>query len=169
MEKLMEYICEELEELERKADKEGKLSMAEIQYGDMLAHFKKNLLSADEMWEESEYSMDGGGGMSGRRYSYARGGGGRGGQGGGQGGQGGGNSNDGGGGYYSRRGGGGGSYARGRGRNARRDSMGRYSSTGDYSRDAEDMVDQLRELMEEAPDDRTRQEFQRFIQKLEQM
>lgn len=160
MEKLMEYICEELEELERKADKEGKLSMAEIQYGDMLAHFKKNLLSADEMWEESEYSMDGGGGMSGRRYSYARGGGGRGGQGGGQGG---GSSNDG----YSRRGGG--SYARGRGRNARRDSMGRYSSTGDYSRDAEDMVDQLRELMEDAPDDRTRQEFQRFIQKLEQM
>ena len=134
--------------------------MAEIQYGDMLAHFKKNLLSADEMWEESEYSMDGGGGMSGRRYSYARGGGGRGGQGGGQGG---GSSNDG----YSRRGGG--SYARGRGRNARRDSMGRYSSTGDYSRDAEDMVDQLRELMEDAPDDRTRQEFQRFIQKLEQM
>ena len=30
MHKLIEYICDELEELERKADKEGKLSMAEI-------------------------------------------------------------------------------------------------------------------------------------------
>lgn len=151
MHKLMEYLCEELEELERKADKEGKLSMAEVQYGDMLAHFKKSLLASEEMWDESEYSMDDG--MNHRRnYSYAQGGGG----------QGGGNYNDG----YSRRGG---SYARGRGRNARRDSMGRYSTTGDYSRDAENMVDQLRELMEDAPDDRTRQEFQRFIQKLEQM
>jgi hypothetical protein len=59
----------------------------------------------------------------------------------------------------------GGSYARGR--NARRDSMGRYSSRG-YSRDQE-MISELRELMEDAPDERTRQEFQRFISKIEQM
>ena len=63
----------------------------------------------------------------------------------------------------------GGSYARGRGRNARRDSMGRYSREGGYSRAADDMVRELRELMQDAPDDRTRQEFQRFIQKIEQM
>lgn len=63
----------------------------------------------------------------------------------------------------------GGSYARGRGRNARRDAMGRYSSNDGYSRAADDMVQELRELMQDAPDDRTRQEFQRFIQKLEQM
>ena len=56
----------------------------------------------------------------------------------------------------------GGSYARGRGRNARRDSMGRYSR-------ADDMVMELRELMEDAPDERTRQEFERFIKKVEQM
>lgn len=49
-----------------------------------------------------------------------------------------------------------GSYAR------RRDAMGRYS------RDAE-MVAELRELMEDAPDDKTRQEFQRFISRLEQI
>lgn len=56
-----------------------------------------------------------------------------------------------------------GSYARGR----RRDSMGRYSSRG-YSRDQE-MISELRDLMEDAPDDRTRQEFQRFISKIESM
>lgn len=64
---------------------------------------------------------------------------------------------------------GGSSYARGRGRNARRDSMGRYSREGGYSQGAEDMIQELRELMEDAPDDKTRQEFQRFIQKIEQM
>jgi hypothetical protein len=60
-----------------------------------------------------------------------------------------------------------GSYARGRGRNARRDSMGRYSRNG-YSRDKE-MVSELKEMMETAPDERTRQEFQRFITKIESM
>ena len=59
------------------------------------------------------------------------------------------------------------SYARGRGRNARRDRMGRYSSEG-YSRN-EDMTEQIRGMMEEAPDERTRQEFQRFLSKLETM
>lgn len=144
MHKLIEYICDELEELERKADKDGKLSMAEIQYADTLAHTKKNLLKADELWEESEYSMDGG--------SYARGGN-RGGQ----------SRNS----YrYSNEGGR--SYARGRGRNARRDSMGRYSSEG-YSMAGDEMIDELRELMQDAPDEQTRMEFQRFISKIEKM
>lgn len=61
------------------------------------------------------------------------------------------------------------SYARGRGRNARRDSMGRYSNERGYSQAAEDMVNELRDLMEDAPDERTKQEFQRFINKIEQM
>lgn len=52
---------------------------------------------------------------------------------------------------------------RGRGRNARRDSMGRYSS------DSRMMVEELRELMNDAPDERTRMEFKRFIEKMEQM
>lgn len=148
MHKLIEYICDELEELERKAGKDGKLSMAEVQYMDTLAHTKKNLLKADELWEESDYSeaMDGMSYEGGYRGSYARGN---------QGGNRGGNNR--------------GSYARGRGRNARRDAMGRYSSEGGYSRAGEDMVMELRELMEDAPDDRTRQEFQRFITKIEQM
>lgn len=152
MHKLMEYVCDELEELERKADKDGKLSMAEMQYVDMLAHTKKNLLKAEEMMgEDGEYSMEGEDGMMSNR-SYARGGN-----------RGSGNrSNDGGRSYRS-------SYARGRGRNARRDSMGRYSRDEDYSMDANEMVEQLREMMQDAPDQQTRQEFQRFIQKIEQM
>lgn len=158
MHKLIEYICDELEELERKADKEGKLSMAEIQYGDMLAHMKKNLLKSEEMMEESEYSMAGGSYEGG---SYARGGN-----------RGGGQSRRGG---YSMRGGnsyryeGEGSYARGRGRNAKRDSMGRYSSEGGYSMAGDEMIDELRDLMQDAPDEQTRMEFQRFIKKIEQM
>lgn len=151
MHKLMEYVCDELEELERKADKDGKLSMAEMQYVDMLAHTKKNLLKAEEMMgEDGEYSMNGEGGMMSNR-SYTRGGN-----------RGGGNRSNDGGSYRS-------SYARGRGRNARRDSMGRYSRDEDYSMDASEMVEQLREMMQDAPDQQTRQEFQRFIQKIEQM
>jgi hypothetical protein len=45
--------------------------------------------------------------------------------------------------------------------------MGRYSSDG-YSRDGE-MISELHRLMEDAPDERTRQEFQRFITKIESM
>ena len=145
MHKIMEFICDELEELERKAEKDGKLSMAEIQYVDTLAHTKKNLLKADEMWEESEYSMNGGS-YEGRGNSYARGGG---------------RSRNS---YrYSNEN----SYARGRGRNANRDSMGRYSSG--YSMAGDEMIDELRGLMHEAPDEQTRMEFQRFISKIEKM
>jgi hypothetical protein len=45
--------------------------------------------------------------------------------------------------------------------------MGRYSSDG-YSGHG-DMVDQLREMMQDAPDERTRMELQKFVQKMEQM
>lgn len=143
MHKLMEYICDELEELERKADKDGKLSMAEVQYADTLLHMKKNLLKADEMYEESEYSEAGG--------SYAREG--RGGNRGGNRGR----SNRG-----SYEGSYEGSYAQ------RRDARGRYSSER-YSRATSDMAEQIRDMMQDAPDDRTRMEFQRFLERLEKM
>ena len=55
------------------------------------------------------------------------------------------------------------SMARGRGSNARRDSTGRYASDG-YSGD---MMAHLHEIMEDAPDERTRQEIQRTISRLE--
>lgn len=72
-----------------------------------------------------------------------------------------------------------GSYARGRGRNARRDSMGRYSRDyrgsyndgrsyrGGYSRDGkEEYVEQLRMMMEDAPDDATRQSIKRMLDQM---
>ena len=48
---------------------------------------------------------------------------------------------------------------RGRGRNAKRDAMGRYSTA--------DMVGDLRRLMEEAPDEQTRMELERMMQRYE--
>ena len=144
MHKLMEYVCDEMKELERKASKDGKLSMAEMQYLDTLAHTKKNHLKSDEMSGEEGYSgmryprYDGDDRMDGRSYGDGRS-------------------------YVDDR-----SYARGRGRNARRDSMGRYSSRG-YSMANEDMADELRDLMEKAPDEMTKKEFRKFIDKIETM
>lgn len=72
------------------------------------------------------------------------------------------------------------SMARGRGRNAKRDSMGRYSRDDgygyrggrsmNYSRaDAkQEYMDELREMAMNAPDDQTRQSIQRMIQQMEQ-
>lgn len=57
------------------------------------------------------------------------------------------------------------SMARGRGSNARRDSMGRYSGD-DYSRTG-DMADQLRSMADMAPDERTRQEINRIASRME--
>ena len=54
------------------------------------------------------------------------------------------------------------SMARGR----RRDSMGRFNN-GYSSR--EDIADRLRNMMEDAPDERTRQEMQRLASRMEQM
>lgn len=68
----------------------------------------------------------------------------------------------------------GGSYARGRGRNARRDSMGRYSRDyrggsyeRGYSRDGkEEYVEQLRDMMENAPSDEVRMSIKRMIDQM---
>lgn len=70
----------------------------------------------------------------------------------------------------------GGSYARGRRGNVRRDSMGRYSREGSYrgnsyrngySRDGkEEYKEQLREMMEDAPDEQTRQSIQRMLDQI---
>jgi len=138
MHKIIEYVCDELEALEKKAAK-GSMTMSEVEYASKLADLKKNLLKGEMLYDEvmedgySERMMDGG-------VVYARGG------------------------SQPNRG----SYARGRGRNARRDSMGRYSSDG-YSRSADDMVEQLRGLMEDAPDEQTRREIEKLVRKMESM
>lgn len=69
--------------------------------------------------------------------------------------------------YGNYRGNRGNSYGRGRGRNAKRDSMGRYSTEG-YSRHG-DMVEQLREMMMEAPTDDIRREYEKMISRIESM
>ena len=145
MHKLLDIICDELDDLERKAS-ESKLTVQDIEYGDMLAHFKKNLLTADAMMEAEEYSYN----------SYDDGM----------------------------------SMARGRGRNARRDSMGRYSrrsggsyrgnsrdgysrenySRENYSRDDArmDMLNELREMQMDATDEETKQMIKTWMNQLEQ-
>jgi hypothetical protein len=58
------------------------------------------------------------------------------------------------------------SYARGRGRNAARDNMGRYSSRG-YSRDAnEDFRAEVEALMQKAPDEHARAKLQSMLQSM---
>lgn len=57
------------------------------------------------------------------------------------------------------------SGARGR-MNARRDSMGRYSGERGYSRAG--LADELRSMMDQAPDEQTRKELQRLADKIEQ-
>lgn len=136
LEKLKGMLCEELEQYGRK----GEMSAGTLEIVDKLAHAIKNLDKIIEAYGE-EYSgaYDGSyeqGGMSGRRGSSRRG---------------------------SYRGNSYRSYARGR--NAKRDSMGRYSREG-YSRH-EDMIEELRELMEDAPDEQTRMEIQKLVEKME--
>lgn len=60
------------------------------------------------------------------------------------------------------------SYARGR-MNARRDAMGRYSREGGYSRAGEDIAEQLRDMMQDAPDEHIRMEIERLANKVEKM
>lgn len=152
---LKEKLLQELEEYGAK-----ELSTGTLEVVDKLSHAIKNICKIIEMKEEEEeYSGTMGG-------SYQRGGGNRGGS------RQGGGSNRGG--SYE-----GGSYARGdgrgRGRNARRDSMGRYSSERGgsyergYSRDGDDLADQLRDLMEDAPDETIRRDMERLLRKVEQM
>lgn len=137
---LKEMLCKELEEYGQK----GELTAGSLEVIDKLAHAIKNICKIIEAYEEEEYSNAGG--------SYARGGN-----------RGGGRSSRG----YSREGG---SYARGGSYASyaqRRDSRGRYSNEG-YSRD-EGMIMELKELMKDVPDERTRQEFQSFISRMENM
>ena len=112
MHKLIEFLCEELDDLERKAEKDGKLSMAEIEYGDKLAHFKKNLMKAEEMSNDGMMS-----------YGYSM-------------------------------------YTRGD-RN-----RGRYSRMDRYSMANEDFSSELRELMQNAPNERVRKKMQEIISEM---
>ena len=146
--KLKEMLMKELEEYGSK----GELTSGSLEVVDKLSHAIKNICKIIEAYEDEEYSERGGGSY---RYSgrYAREGGGNGGGGSNRGG----NSS-----RYS--GYDGGSYARGRGQNALRDSMGRYSRGS-----ADEMIEQLEQLMQDAPNEQIKQSMERLVQQMEQM
>ena len=134
--KLKDMLCDELEKYGTKTD----LSGSALEVVDKLAHAIKNLDKIIEAYEEQdEGSYDTGmNGGSYRGYSRTPYGG-----------------------SYN-----GGSYrgysrARGRGANAPRDSMGRYSG-------AADMAQQLRGLMADAPNEQIREEMRTLVSRIEQ-
>ena len=132
METLKDLLCAELEDYAEKGQKANKMSAGDLEAIHKLTDTVKNILKIDMLEEESGYSEDGRYMGEGRIYgtSYESG--------------------------YSERDGS--SYARGRGRYAKRDSMGRYSRDdgmryrGGYSRDDAKsyMIEQIEEMMEEA-------------------
>lgn len=139
---LKDMLCEELEEYGKK----DKLDVGGLDIVDKLAHTIKNLDKIIESYEDEEYSSEGyydngqmGDSMR-KGMSYAKD-------------------------RYDNRNRSSYAMARGRGRNARRDSMGRYSRADGN----EMMVQELRELMEDAPNEKVKMEFKKFIQKMEQM
>lgn len=142
MHDLKDLLCAELEDYAEKGKKSGKMSMGDLESIHKLTDTVKNILKIDMLEGETGYSEDGAYMGEGRIY---------------------GTSYDG----YNR----GTSYARGRGRYAKRDSMGRYSRDGGmsydddmsyarggrggnrgYSRDDGKayMMEQLEDMMEEA-------------------
>lgn len=144
---ICEKLTEEISEMNKKMDKNGgKMSAGDLEALDKLTHALKSVKTTLAMEEyDDERSGD-------YRGSYERGG------------------NRGGGSYRGSSYEQGGSYARGRGRYAKRDSMGRYSSEYGYSRDEamDDMANDIREAMPTMPEP-LRKEAERFLMKLEQM
>lgn len=143
----MHELCETISNEIRKANEKirsagGELSGGDYDTIDKLTHALKSIKATIKMMEDEDEGYSGG-------YPYGMGGSYRGG--------------------YSREGGSyrgmGGSYARGRGTNARRDSMGRYSSRG-YSRDA-GLADEIRSLMEDAPNEQVRRDMQKLLDKMD--
>ena len=108
MHDLKDLLCAELEDYAEKGKKFGKMSMGDLDSIHKLTDTVKNILKIDMLEDESGYSEDGAYMGEGRIYgtSYDDG----------------------------MRSGVGYSYARGRGRYAKRDSMGRYSRDDGYMR-----------------------------------
>ena len=131
MEDLKDLLCAELEDYAEKGKKAGKMSMGDLESIHKLTDTVKNILKIDLMESDEGYSGDGHYMGEGRIY---------------------GTSYD-----DDMRRVGGHSYARGRGRYAKRASMGRYSRDGrgmrdGYSRDDGKayMMEQLEDMMADA-------------------
>lgn len=141
MHSICEKLTEELSELNKKMEKSGgSMSAGDLTALDTVAHALKSVKTVLAMEEGFDDDRSGD-----YRGSYERVG----------------NR----GGSYER----GGSYARGRGRYAQRDSMGRYSSEYGYSRDEamDDMAEDIRAAMPMMPES-LKKEAEKFLMKLEQ-
>lgn len=142
MHELIRYIDDTMQEYEDKVARGGDLSSKDVECIKDLAKTKMAILTNEAMESENYgYSREGNmnNGYSGRSRMY---------------------SND----YMGR-------YSRdnrGRGSDAKRDSMGRYSSRGySYAEAKEDMVAELKELAKKAPDEKTKQEIEHFANEME--
>lgn len=139
--RLNENLVKELEKLGKQD-----LSKSNLDIVDKLAHAAKNVEKVIECCEEDEYSNAMGysrrGYSRGMSYADAE------------------ERRD-----YVRPDGsyrdGGSSYARGRGRGAKRDAMGRYSSAED------EVMEGLMKLADKAPDEHTRKEIMRLMERME--
>ena len=152
MEDLKDLLCAELQEYAENGKRSGKMSKADIEVIDTVLNSVKNIYKIDKYKEEMEgYSEDGHYMGEGRIY---------------------GTSYDG----YDR----GNSYSRGRGRYAKRDSMGRYSRDDGYMRrdgrgmrdgySRDDgkayMMEQLEDMMEDAEKPAEKEALRRCMEAL---
>ena len=149
MHDLKDLLCAELEDYAEKGKKSGKMSMGDLDSVHKLTDTVKNILKIDMLEDESGYSEDGAYMGEGRIYGTTY--------------------DDG------MRRGAGYSYARGRGRYAKRDSMGRYSrDDGSMRRDVgysredgkEYMMERLGELMDEAQKPAEKEALRRCMEAL---
>ena len=154
MHDLKDLLCAELEDYAEKGKKSGKMSMGDLESIHKLTDTVKNILKIDLMESDEGYSEDGHYMGEGRIYgtSYDDG----------------------------MRRGVGYSYARGRGRYAKRDSMGRYSRDDGYMRrDVRNMRDgysreegkaymmeQLEDMMEDAEKPAEKEALRRCMEAL---
>ena len=154
MHDLKDLLCAELEDYAEKGKKSGKMSMGDLDSIHKLTDTVKNILKIDMLEGETGYSEDGAYMGEGRIYgtSYDDG----------------------------MRRGAGYSYARGRGRYAKRDSMGRYSRDDGYMRrdgrgmrdgySREEgkayMMEQLEDMMEDAEKPTEKEALRRCMEAL---
>ena len=154
MHDLKDLLCAELEDYAEKGKQSGKMSMGDLESVHKLTDTVKNILKIDMLEDESGYSEDGAYMGEGRIYGTS--------------------CDDG------MRRGVGYSYARGRGRYAKRDSMGRYSrDDGSMRRDGRGMRDgysrddgkaymmeQLEDMMEDAEKPAEKEALRRCMEAL---
>lgn len=153
MEDLKDLLCAELEDYAEKGKKSGKMSMGDLDSIHKLTDTVKNILKIDALSDDLGYSEDGAYMGEGRIYGTS---------------------------YDDGMRSGGYSYARGRGRYAKRDSMGRYSRDDGYMRrdvrgmrdgySRDDgkayMMEQLEDMMEDAENHAEKEALRRCMEAL---